>query len=386
MTGSLREDPLGRQKGEQRQQRPYGRKPQTMRIKQFSLVAALSVSLSALAPALRAAPADLPAGDIPKDTVVVDEKTEQLIKGALKWLAAKQQPNGSWNSGSGGNDHPVAMTAYTLMAFMSAGHLPGEGEYGKQVTKGMNYLLSCVRADGYITNGGESNMYNHGIASIALAELYGQTRDPKLKTKLDLAIKLTVNCQNQQGGWRYRPAIVDGDISVTVLQLVACRAALNSGIEVPQSTIDRGVSFVNLCYNKSSGGFTYQPHGNPPGFARTAAAIYSLQVCGKYDAKEVKTGADYLLNRPWATNGEWYTYGNFYAAPAMYMIGGKTWQTWYDKMKKALIDDAGAKLKVEGDMRYWLPLDQQGVGPVYATAVYTTILAMPYHYIPLYQR
>ena len=28
----------------------------------------------------------------------------------------------------------------------------------------------------------------------------------------------------------------------------------------------------------------------------------------------------------------------------------------------------------------------RGVGPVYATAVYTTILAMPYHYIPLYQR
>src|SRR6266478_222791 len=100
---------------------------------------------------------------------------------------------------------------------------PAEGEHGKNVTKGMNYLLSCVRPDGYITNGGEGNMYNHGIAAIALAELYGQTKDPKLKQKLDLAIKLIVNCQNQQGGWRYRPAIVDGDISVTVLQLVAAR-------------------------------------------------------------------------------------------------------------------------------------------------------------------
>lgn len=324
-------------------------------------------------------------GDIPKDDIVVDEKTEALIKSALKWLAAKQQPNGSWNTGRG-NEHPVAMTGYTLMAFMSAGQLPGEGEYGKNVTRGMNYLLSCVRADGYITNGGESNMYNHGIATIALAELYGQTRDPKLKTKLDLAVKLIVNCQNQQGGWRYRPAIVDGDVSVTVLQLVAARAALNSGIEVPQSTIDKGVSFVKLCYHPSSGGFTYQPHGNPPGFARTAAAIYSLQVCGRYDDKEVKTGADYLLNKPLQPNGEWFTYGNFYAAPAMYMIGGKTWATWYDKLKKQLIDNAGGHLKIEGDMHYWENFDGQGVGPVYATAVYTTILAMPYHYIPLYQR
>ena len=251
----------------------------------------------------------------------------------------------------------------------------------------MNYLLSCVRADGYITNGGESNMYNHGIATIALAELYGQTRDPKLKHKLDLAIKLIVNCQNQQGGWRYRPAIVDGDISVTVLQLVAARAALNSGIEVPQSTIDKGVSFVKLCYHRPSGGFTYQPHSNPPGFARTAAAIYSLQVCGRYDDKEVKTGSRLPAQQPLQPNGEWFTYGNFYAAPAMYMIGGEDLADLVrEDSRTQLLNDAGSRLKAEGDMTYWEPFDGQGVGPVYATAVYTTILAMPYHYIPLYQR
>ena len=349
----------------------------------FALLSSLVLSF----PMLRAdtPPAPVAAAEIPKDDVVVDDKTEAVIKGALKWLAAKQQPNGSWNTGRG-NEHPVAMTGYTLMAMMAAGQLPGEGEYGKNVTRGMNYLLSCVRADGYITNGGESNMYNHGIATIALAELYGQTRDPKLKQKLDLAIKLIVNCQNQQGGWRYRPAIVDGDISVTVLQLVAARAALNSGIEVPQSTIDKGVGFVKLCYHPSSGGFTYQPHGNPPGFARTAAAIYSLQVCGHYDDKEVKTGSAYLLNGQLNTNGEWFTYGNFYAAPAMYMIGGKTWQTWYDKLKSTLLEPGNSHFHKEGDMNYWEPFDGQGVGPVYATAVYTTILSMPYHYIPLYQR
>jgi hypothetical protein len=42
-----------------------------------------------------------------------------------------------------------------------------------------------------------------------------------------------------------------------------------------------------------------------------------------------------------------------------------------------------------GDMFFWEPkLDAGygGVGPVYCTAVYAMILAMPYHYIPLYQR
>jgi hypothetical protein len=36
-------------------------------------------------------------------------------------------------------------------------------------------------------------------------------------------------------------------------------------------------------------------------------------------------------------------------------------------------------------MASWDPVDQK-VGPLYATAVHTMILAMPYHYIPLYQR
>src|SRR5438552_15636294 len=32
----------------------------------------------------------------PKDSIIVDEKTEGVIKGALKYLAAKQSPNGAW--------------------------------------------------------------------------------------------------------------------------------------------------------------------------------------------------------------------------------------------------------------------------------------------------
>src|SRR4051812_21160599 len=64
-----------------------------------------------------------------EDTVVVDEKTEAAINGALRYLAAKQQPNGSWGTGRS-NEHQVAMTGYCLMAILSAGHLPGEGEYG----------------------------------------------------------------------------------------------------------------------------------------------------------------------------------------------------------------------------------------------------------------
>lgn len=366
-----------------------------------TVISALALALASIPsmaappapPAPAAAPA-APAATAPAivhpstDNVVVDPATEDVIKGALKYLAAKQLPNGSWTSPNG--EHPVAVTAYTIMAFLAAGNLPNEGDYGKTVTAGTNFLLSCVRPDGYITSEGinagrkQSNMYDHGIATICLGEIYGQTQDPNIKTKLIQSIKLITTCQNREGGWRYTPRPESADISVTVLQVVALRAAKNAGLDVPQKTIDMAVQYVKSCHD-NSGGFCYQPHQGP-GFARTAAAIYSLQVCGLYDDPWVADGSKFLAQRL-PHDREWFTYGNFYAAPAQYMIGGETWKNWYTTIRPMLIEKLAPN---PGDktIAYWTAIDgnAQQVGPVYATAVYTMILAMPYHYVPLYQR
>jgi hypothetical protein len=342
----------------------------------FSLAVALCAVFTAVS---MAAPG---AGPVAKrDTVVVDEKTEATIKGALKWLAAQQKANGSWGSSGEEQRHPIAVTAYVLMTFQSAGHLPGEGEYGRQVAAGLQYLLDQMATDGiYGQRHDGQYMYSHGIATIALAELYGQTRSAVIRQKLDRAIKLIISSQNEEGGWRYRPIAKDADMSVTVLQVVALRAAKNSGIEVPQKTIDGAVKYVRSCYSATSGGFGYQPGGSP-GFARTAAAIYSLQVCGLYDDPQVRAGSDYLFKNN-REEQEWFVYGNFYAAPAHYMIGGPTWEKWYAQIKERLYKS----IKKEGDTYSWESKGHGGVGPVYTTAVFTMILAMPYHYLPLYQR
>ncbi|MBN2505192.1 MAG: terpene cyclase/mutase family protein [Verrucomicrobia bacterium] len=339
--------------------------------------ALLVLLLGSPVPAAQPAP---PSGD----PVVVDEKTEGVIKGALKWLAAEQQPNGAWGSSGEEKRHPIAMTGYTLMAFQAAGQLPGEGEYGKHVSAGVKFLLDSTGPDGLFSdrNSGQY-MYGHGVAAIALAELYGQMRLPTMRSKLEKIIRVILTSQNREGGWRYRPVASDADISVTVLQVVALRAAKNAGLNVPQKTIDNAVKYVKACHHASSGGFAYQP-GREPGFARTAAAIYSLQVCGLYEDRMVKAGSEYLLKNQKARQ-EWFTYGNFYAAPAQYMIGGETWSRWYGKIKEILLGAVSRK----GQACHWEPsLDQGrgGVGQVYCTAVYTMILAMPYHYVPLYQR
>ena len=68
----------------------------------------------AAALACRATAADLPTANSGKDPVVIDDKTEAVVKGALKWLAAKQSPNGAWAMSEEEQRHPIAITGYTI--------------------------------------------------------------------------------------------------------------------------------------------------------------------------------------------------------------------------------------------------------------------------------
>jgi len=316
-----------------------------------------------------------------RDLVTVDARTEQVIKGALRYLAGKQAGSGSW-SADGGQPYPVAITGYVLMAFLATGNLPDEGEYSRNVAAGMQFLLNSVQPDGTFRGAeGGQYMYNHGLGTIALAELYGQTKSREIRPKLERLVALIIKSQNPEGGWRYQPRPNDADISVTVLQVVALRAAKNAGLNVPQTTIDKAVKYVRSCYNAAKGGFRYQAGGGEPGFARTAAAIYSLQVCGQYTDPLVKSGSDYLFAHP--NDTDFLTYGLFYAAPAQYMIGGETWVKWYAQMKKLLL---GIVIQSGGTAHWDTRLGSTNVGEVYSTAIYTNILAMPWHYVPLYQR
>lgn len=317
------------------------------------------------------------------DTVTIDAETGRVIDEALTYLASNQSTSGAWiGIGEEERKYPIAMTSYSLMAFLAAGNLPGEGKHGAVVTRGVDYLISQVSDEGLFPsrNSGQY-MYEHGIAAIVLAEVYGQSRDAKLKDRLQRVVRIIVSSQNNEGGWRYRPVVGEADISVTALQMVALRAAKNNGIAVPSQTIAAAVGYVRKCHVPSAGGFSYQP-GAEPGFARTAAAIYSLQVCGEFDDPRIAKGSDYLFANV-KTRGEWFTYGCFYAAPAQYMIGGPTWQRWYAKMKDMLLP---AARRGDGGAYWDRSIDGSSPGPIYSTAVYAMILAMPNHYLPLYQR
>ncbi|QDU45274.1 Prenyltransferase and squalene oxidase repeat protein [Symmachiella dynata] len=308
--------------------------------------------------------------------------TQRAIDRGLRFLSKKQSADGSYGSGPRYR-HNVAVTALSSMAFLSAGHMPSRGPYGEQVDKTVEFLLRHTKPSGFIyVEEGASHgpMYGHGFATLYLAEVYGTTPRKEIREKLSLAVNLIVNSQNDQGGWRYEPNSKDADVSVTVCQIMALRAARNAGIFVPKDTVDRCIKYVKACQN-NDGGFRYQlNHNRDSLFPRSAAGVVALYSAGEYEGAEITRGIQYLhrhLPRPGrARNVEYYFYGNYYGVQAMWHAGGDHWKRWYPAVR----DDLLIRQSADGS---W---DNTLQNPEYGTAMALLILQMPNNYLPIFQR
>ncbi|MGL6076976.1 MAG: prenyltransferase/squalene oxidase repeat-containing protein, partial [Fimbriiglobus sp.] len=307
------------------------------------------------------------------EKVKIDTKTKDAIFKALAYLKVDQQTNGSW-----GQSYKVAVTSYVLLAYMSNGHVPNQGVFGPEVAKGIRFLLSQFTDQAELRNaGGNQYMYSYGMATLALSQAYGMTSDEEVKKTLTKAVAIIVKTQNPEGGWRYEPAPTGADISVTIMQVMALRGAKDSGLNVPDETMKKAVAYINKCYDTNTGGYRYQPYSAGPGYARTAAGVCVLQLCGQYEAKQIARAVEWLENTKDDDNHYWY--GHYYASHAMHQIGGKKWEDYYERMKTTL-------LKLQKPTGQISDHHETGVGPQYSTAIAVLMLSVPANYLPIYQR
>jgi len=309
-------------------------------------------------------------------------KASQAIDKGLKYLLSVQKKDGSWDEGGEGR-HDVGITSLALMAFMSKAHFPGSGPYGTQLERAKDWLLKKAKeaADGYLG----AVMYEHGLATLALSEMWGMTRskedDDAIQKALEAAVKVILRSQNPTGGgWRYQPQIDAGqDTSVTVMVFVALASARQAGIMVPNETIKRVITYLEGAWNAQTGGFTYPPNGSGgrPTVACTGGGAYAAQLAGHRDAEMVSAALRYLEKQSPGIFGSFrhYYYGHYYAIQAMVQAGDKQYAAWYPRIRDALI----SKQQSNGS---WT----RGRGAAHTTPMAIIILATPHRYIPIYQR
>jgi hypothetical protein len=223
-------------------------------------------------------------------------------------------------------------------------------------------------------------MYSHGFGTLFLAEAYGMTHRPEIREKLQKAVRLIVDSQNIEGGWRYQPVKRDADLSVTICQINALRAARNAGLFVPKQTVDACIHYVKQAQNHD-GGFRYQLQGATfSDFPRSAAGVVALQSAGEYDSREVRDGIAFLRRfgqgLRTGRRSSHYFYGQYYAAQAMWLKGEDAWAQWYPAIRDEL-------LRRQAASGSWT---DNGVCNEYGTAMALIILQIPNNFLPIFQR
>jgi hypothetical protein len=370
---------------------------------------ARSLTLFSLVAALLLAPVFAARG---QDFEEITPESEIALDRGLDWLARNQGPEGNWGS----ND--LGLVSMGALAFLSAGHAPGRGKYGREVDKALEFVVSRAKPSGLLNiSDGQRDMYNHGLATFVLGQAHGMTatRDRRMNRVLDGALKLIANVQCDDGGWDYKAHRQQHghDLSLAVMQAKALRSAVDSGLEVPPEVIELAIKSVRDHYStkgdrrlseaeqmKHPGQFTYSRGGGGGTIAMAAAGVVCMQEFGEYDdwriGKNMEVISAAVKELPRATerkgNMPFDAYTLYYVGQALYQVNGEPWRECYPRLRDYLVNSQELDDKNSANHGSWRDHGAKTHGHVggkegqlYATSVGCFILAIPNRYLPILQ-
>ncbi len=225
-------------------------------------------------------------------------RIEESVLEGLRWLCRHQRDDGSWGprgmealctpgepciaaEASTNANYDEGLTGLALLAFLGAGHAhdskvfvidtPMQRRYdlGPTVKRGLQWLVKRQCDDGSFCESGY--IYNEALATMALCEAYGMTRNRYWKQPAQRAVDFLVRAQKRTAvdgspwGWRYRSAesidnehaadttyaderyardISESDISVTCWAVMALKSARMSKLNVPEDALQGALAFA----------------------------------------------------------------------------------------------------------------------------------------------
>ena len=310
--------------------------------------------------------------------------TEKAIRASLRWLAQNQEEDGRWDSRKHGakGKFDTGTAGLALLCFYGWGaRHDRDGEYRDNVRRGLDYLLEIQKEDGDLS--GKGLMYCHSIASIALCEAYGISKDERLREPAERSIAYTLAAQSKsKGGWRYNPG-EDSDTSITGWQYMALHSARLAGLKVPEDNFERARKWLDTAGGGKHGGlYGYQGPGTKwPAMIATGMFCRQLDLVPPTDPMQMES-AERLKMTPMKTRRPDYYY-IYYATLALYQHQGPIWQDWNSSLKDILPELQEKTGPQEGSWDPSRGLAGNG-GRVTSTALATLSLEVYYRILPIY--
>lgn len=332
-----------------------------------------------------------------KDVAAAREK-------GLDWLTKNQAEDGSWTK-----PYTIGITAMVCLAYLSASDEPFDGDRGKALIKGLQFLLANQEDGVFPTQGQVLKTWIHGqgFATLALAEAYGRSLFCKVKPDIDTkkiraviaqSVKEIGKHQSTSGGWWYTPGSPNQDEgSTTVFAVQALASAQNYGIDIDRKVLDKGFEYLKKCQNKD-GSFHYVQGDGQSMKGGTAAGVATLALMDKYDFGVMINGYKYLLKFTpagmSARHGPHYFpyYGHYFGTMGMHLLGqeykdDKEFRTNTGRYIAETQTELVTSQKKDGSWpdKTWQG-QQEFPGDAYAVAFATMTLFVPETRLSIYNR
>lgn len=328
------------------------------------------------------------------------EKSEEAVEEGLKWLLRHQRADGSWSfrhqlptctarcQHPGLYDCPTGATGLALLCFLGAGYTHQAGPYQAEVGKALHWLVdqSCLGNLQYDLSRDnperQTGFYAQGLASIALCEAYGMTKDPALHQPAQDALDFISMAQDPVGGgWRYEFQQA-GDTSVVGWQVMALVSGRMADLHVARSTRGKVLDFLTAVQTPNGDfGYTTGRYGGTS--ATTGIGVLCTMYLDPLTARRTLRGKVRQLSRtiPMREN----LYANYYISQVLHHFGGNEWKSWNSKMRQSLVR---SQLSGGHGAGSWYSTKKHDIsgGRLYSTCMSLLILEVYYRHLPLYQQ
>ncbi|MBX3442896.1 MAG: terpene cyclase/mutase family protein [Planctomyces sp.] len=320
--------------------------------------------------------------------VTKDPKVQAATDRALQYLSRERKRQGYWEANQG--TYRAAMTALAGTALLCEGSTTTRGKYAEDISLAVDFLLDACQPSGLIGYPDDYHYtYGHGFSMLFLSQVFGEEEDldrrRRLQDKLEKAVRFSAEAQTSRGGWGYVSAKEQQDFdegSTCITQVQGLRACRNAGIVVPREIIDRAKKYIQDC-TTPEGGVQYSIRGGGPRPPITAAALAALFNAGEYQGDHVDRLMSYCRTNVWPGAGgiaqaqhfgHWH-YTHYYYSQVMYRLE-KDWEKYFKEISAEL-------MRTQSTAGGW---QDSTIGPVYVSAINTTILQLAKGCLPIYQR
>ena len=128
---------------------------------------------------------------------------ESAVSASLEWLKGQQNADGSW-----GRNNKCAYTGLALLCYLGRCETPESPFYGENVMNGILFLLEAQKKNPHKmfseAKTGNAPVYEHGIATYALGEMYtlarlGSKSLPGMREAFEQGVKIIIENQQDSG-------------------------------------------------------------------------------------------------------------------------------------------------------------------------------------------